>query len=79
LKTARKAWWKAAKGDPQEYERRTKDDFLSDANEAGELLDFHALRHRFITSLDKSNVSMKTRQSLARHSSITLTMDYLKN
>ena len=45
LKAARKARLKAAKSDPQEHERRTKDDFLADVNEAGELLDFHALRH----------------------------------
>ncbi len=37
--------------------------------------DFHALRHTFITLLAQSGVHPKTAQSLARHSTITLTMD----
>jgi hypothetical protein len=37
--------------------------------------DFHALRHSFITNLANSGVHPKTAQALARHSSITLTMD----
>jgi len=37
--------------------------------------DFHALRHTFITSLAKADVSPKTAQMLARHSDIRLTMD----
>ena len=75
LKTARKAWWKAAKSDPQEYERRTKDDFLSDANEAGELLDFHALRHTCGAWLAMTGAHPKTVQTVMRHSTITLAMD----
>jgi integrase len=39
------------------------------------VVDFHALRHTFITSLAKSGVHPKTAQMLARHSTITLTMD----
>ena len=37
--------------------------------------DFHALRHTFISHLAKSNVPPKLAQVLARHSTITLTMD----
>ena len=37
--------------------------------------DFHSLRHSFITSLAQSGVHPKTAQGLARHSTITLTMD----
>ena len=42
---------------------------------AGRVADFHALRHTFITNLCNGGVHPKTAQSLARHSSITLTMD----
>jgi len=37
--------------------------------------DFHALRHTFITNLANSGVHPKVAQALARHSTITLTMD----
>jgi len=42
---------------------------------AGRVLDFHCLRHTFITNLAAGGVHPKTAQSLARHSTITLTMD----
>ncbi len=42
---------------------------------AGLFADFHALRHSFITRLAKAGVHPKTAQALARHSTITLTMD----
>jgi len=44
-------------------------------DEAGRVVDFHALRHTFITSLAQSGVHPKTAQALARHSTIKLTMD----
>ena len=42
---------------------------------AGRYADFHALRHTFITNLARSGVHPSTAQTLARHSTITLTMD----
>jgi integrase len=39
------------------------------------VVDFHALRHSYITLLVASGVRPKTCQTLARHSTITLTMD----
>jgi len=39
-------------------------------------VDFHSLRHTFITNLAHSGVHPKDAQTLARHSTITLTMDY---
>lgn len=45
------------------------------ANDDGETIDFHALRTSFITSLARSGVHPATAQRLARHSSITLTMN----
>ncbi len=44
-------------------------------DEAGRVVDFHALRHTFITNLAQSGVHPKTAQALARHSTIKLTMD----
>ena len=38
-------------------------------------VDFHALRHTYITNLVKGGASPKIAQGLARHSKITLTMD----
>jgi len=37
--------------------------------------DFHALRHTFVTNLVRAGVLPKDAKELARHSSITLTMD----
>jgi integrase len=39
------------------------------------VFDFHALRHQFLTDLANSGVHPKVAQKLARHSTITLTMD----
>ncbi|MEX2212630.1 MAG: tyrosine-type recombinase/integrase [Phycisphaeraceae bacterium] len=44
-------------------------------DDAGRVVDFHALRHTFITNLASGGVHPKIAQSLARHSTITLTMD----
>jgi integrase len=44
-------------------------------NASGHVFDFHALRHHFITSLAQCGVHPKHAQTLARHSTITLTMD----
>lgn len=39
------------------------------------MFDFHALRHQFISNLARGRVHVKEAQQLARHSTITLTMD----
>ena len=41
----------------------------------GRVFDFHALRHQFISNLAAAGVHPKMAQTLARHSSIGLTMD----
>jgi integrase len=41
----------------------------------GRYVDFHALRHTFLTNLAMSGVHPKVAQSLARHSDINLTMN----
>jgi integrase/recombinase XerD len=75
LAAARAAWLKEAEPDPKEYERRTKSTHLLPVDESGRILDFHCLRHSFISRLARAGVHPKTAQSLARHSTITLTMD----
>ncbi len=44
-------------------------------DELGRVFDFHALRHQFISDLARGGVHPKEAQTLARHSTITLTMD----
>ncbi len=45
------------------------------ADHAGRVADFHALRHTFISNLARGGVHPKLAQALARHSTVTLTMD----
>jgi hypothetical protein len=49
--------------------------FLAYIDAGGRYADFHALRHTFISALASGGVHPKTAQTLARHSTITLTMD----
>ena len=42
---------------------------------AGRVVDFHGLRHTFIIQLNQAGVPPKVIQALARHSTISLTMD----
>jgi len=48
---------------------------IAPTDSEGRVVDFHALRHTFITGLASGGVHPKTAQALARHSTITLTMD----
>jgi hypothetical protein len=41
----------------------------------GRVADFHSLRHRFVMELVRAGVAPKDAKELARHSTITLTMD----
>jgi len=43
---------------------------------SGRVVDFHALRHTFITRLTRSGVAPAVAKSLVRHSTIVLTMDH---
>jgi integrase len=74
LDAARRAWIDAARTD-EERQRRDQTRFLAYVDQNGRIADFHALRHTFITNLTKGNVNPRVVQSLARHSTITLTMD----
>ncbi len=75
LAEARAEWLKEVEGIAEQLEQRTKRDFLKPESANGEKADFHALRHSFITMLASSGVHPKVAQQLARHSTITLTMD----
>jgi len=75
LTAARKAWIAEAKA-PEETKRREESKFLNYEDASGHVADFHALRHTFITRLARSGITPAVAKSLARHSTITLTMDY---
>jgi len=74
LEAARVEWLKAA-GTPEDRQECEASSFLKYADDAGRVFDFHALRHGFITNLAAGGVAPKTAQALARHSTITLTLD----
>lgn len=75
LEVARQAWLEEAK-EPKEGERREKSSHLKYADASGRVADFHSLRHTFISNLARVGVHPKNAQALARHSTITLTMDH---
>jgi integrase len=74
LSESRAAWLNSHQLE-QDRRRAEEAGFLSTVNEQGLFADFHALRHTFITNLVSAGVNPKTVQRLARHSTITLTMD----
>ena len=74
LTAAREVWIEAATT-AQERTERARDTFLAYRDGAGRVLDFHAFRHTYITNLTCAGVHPKDAQVLARHSTITLTMD----
>jgi len=73
LEAARQRWLLEA-GCEAERQERGDSDFLKFETDAGRA-DFHALRHTFISNLAASGVHPKLAKELARHSTITLTMD----
>jgi integrase/recombinase XerD len=48
---------------------------IEPVDEKGRVVDFHALRHSYVTNLIRAKVNPNVVQLLARHSSITLTLD----
>ncbi len=73
LATARALW--LAGGPTDEHDGREGSDFLLYRDSGGRVADFHALRHTFVTNLVRAGVQPKDAKQLARHSTITLTMD----
>jgi integrase len=76
LAAAREAYLAEVNGDHKALRDRQKSDLLKVEDEAGRVIDFHALRHTYITNLSRAEVHPRTAQELARHSSIELTMKY---
>jgi integrase len=74
LAAAREKWLKESTND-QERGEREKSLYLCVGDAAGRVFDFHALRHQYISNLAVAGVHPKLAQVLARHSTITLTMD----
>ena len=75
LRRAR-AWWIREMPDKAARRARRQSSFLATRDDAGRVVDFHALRHTFITRLARSGVAPAVAKSLARHSTIVLTMDH---
>jgi integrase len=75
LADARKAWVADASERRQRAERE-QSDFLAHRGADGRFLDFHGLRHTYITMVGKSGVSAREHMDLARHSSYAMTARY---
>ena len=75
LKAAREAWLGEAPSEKVRKERE-KASFLKYRDSAGRVADFHALRHTYISRLVRAGVAPAVAKSLARHSTIMLTMDH---
>jgi len=75
MEAARQKWIHNAPSD-KERKAREHSGFLTYKDPSDRIADFHALRHTFITRLARSGVAPAVAKSLARHSTITLTMDH---
>ena len=73
METARAAWIDEATDDLDRRERE-QSDFLRHTDSQGRIVDFHGLRHTFISNVVQSGASVKVAQELARHSTPTLTI-----
>jgi integrase len=74
LQTARRYWLRTGKSKAERkamYEERT----LAAVDAGGHVLDFHALRHTYVSWLVASGASVKVCQTLARHSTPVLTLN----
>lgn len=73
LHAARAAWLAEATGAEDRAERE-RSDFLAERDALGRVIDFHALRHSFVSALARAGVHPRTAQQLARHSDVNLTL-----
>ena len=73
LEAARQAWLDEARTS-QQREERERSSFLVYRDDSGCVVDFHALRHTFISNLMRSGAGVKVCQELARHSDPKLTL-----
>src|SRR5262249_47678531 len=75
LADARKEWLADAQ-DARIRAERGQSDFLVYFDAQGRFLDFHSMRHTFITMVGKAGVSAREHMDLARHSSYSMTARY---
>jgi integrase len=75
LAEARKAWLDEVKHDSEARAKREESDFLAVANQQGEVLDFHSLRHTCGSWLALQGVHPSIVKTVMRNCTITLTMD----
>lgn len=73
LKAAREAWLDEA-ATAEDRAERERSMFLAERDDAGGVVDFHGLRHTFITLLARSGVHPSVMQAMARHSDPKLTL-----
>ena len=73
LDAARAAWLDESRTEAERQDRE-RSYFLSYEDAAGRFADFHSLRHCFVSRLVRSGASIKTAQTLARHSTPALTV-----
>ena len=73
MRRAKWAWWREAAG-ADERKKRAAKDFLKPVDGEGRIVDFHALRHYYISQVVRSGASVKVCMDLARHSTPTLTL-----
>jgi integrase len=73
IETARARWIAEAES-ATEQRRREQSDFLRHTDSQGRVVDFHGLRHTFISQVVRTGASVKVAQELARHSTPTLTI-----
>ncbi len=69
-----RARWIAEATDEADRAKRLDSDFLRHNDRQGRVVDFHGLRHTFISQLVQTGASVKVAQELARHSTPTLTI-----
>ncbi len=73
LAAARAKWIETAVSDSERCDRKNSD-FLCYSAETGRA-DFHALRHTFLLRLSRAGASPKVMQEMARHSTVTMTLE----
>jgi len=73
--TASRNAWLAAAASVEERAMREQSDFLLYKDRYGHQADFHSLRTDYVTLLSLADTDAKTLQTLARHSTPTLTMN----
>ena len=73
LNEAREQWLQSIQ-DARQRTQAEQSDFLAYCDTEGRFIDFHALRHTYISRIVRSGATPKAAQSLARHSTVTLTL-----